>query len=736
MELPTLSPPPLIARLTAILGLTGCVLLSVIPPSTSRLLVWPWSTVTVAFWGLIGVAGVVALLGRSRLPARIEQGLLMLAGVAVLSAYSSPFRDLSLPAAWVTVGACLLPIACLPWISGPGRAAVMRWIGWAVLAILAASLGHWIVSQVAPLLQRGASLVQALAERNEQPFGHANYNAAFALLALGWMSACLAPWLAARLEIGATLEKSPFDLPPPELRGEWVLGLVLALVMLLTSGSRAGIGALALGLTVGLALARRHVRPLSRRTRIAVLAVVLGALVIGILSNGRLRTLVLEGRWNASASESNQQRLGMTQGALRLGTARPVLGWGPGTVPQIFPSVRSELAGNVDNVLQVHSSALQSWATLGGAGVLGAGLLGIGALGLGWSLRRRDGSAVEGLERAALAGGLASYAAYSFFDHSLDIPALAGLAGVTLAGLVPPDSAGAPPRTRTLAAFALIAGLVLVPGVLHEQQARRLHALALDAADRRDAPGYLQRLAEGSARMPGATYLDHLRAGVLATGEPFGVTSTAAERTAAIELLIGTLNRNPSLEYAHYNLGWLLLDSRPAEAERHFATAARLAPHRVGMHLGLALARASLGNAQGAVGAFAAERVNAPEQAFAVLFRDASVGGLASDVEAAAVAFLQQALQRHSLPAPEVEAVLSAWKNVRPEQVRESDPFRRVRPGYGLLMGFPEGRPPSDVNPMTRLLLPPEVARTLPKPGWVPAPLLLELSLGASFRQP
>ncbi|MFO1450145.1 MAG: hypothetical protein U1F61_18440, partial [Opitutaceae bacterium] len=380
--------------------------------------------------------------------------------------------------------------------------------------------------------------------------------------------------------------------------------------------------------------------------------------------------------------------------------------------------------------------ALQAWATLGGAGVLGAGLLGVGALGLGWSLRRRDGSAVEGLERAALAGGLASYAAYSFFDHSLDIPALAGLAGVTLAGLVPPDAAGAPPRTRALAAFALIAGLVLVPAVLHEQQARRLHALALDAADRRDAPGYLQRLAEASARMPGATYLDHLRAGVLATGEPFGVTSTAAERTAAIELLIGTLNRNPSLEYAHYNLGWLLLDSRPAEAERHFATAARLAPHRVGVHLGLALARASLGNAQGAVGAFAAERVNAPEQAFAVLFRDASVGGLASDVEAAAVAFLQQALQRHSLPAPEVEAVLSAWKNVRPEQVRESDPFRRVRPGYGLLMGFPEGRPPSDVNPMTRLLLPPEVARTLPKPGWVPAPPLLELSLGASFRQP
>lgn len=724
------SPPriPLPARFLAVAGGVACVLLSVLPPSSSRLLMWPWSLLTVAFWALAALAGLVALLGRSRLPSGLERGLVLLALASAASAYLSPFRGVSIPAAWVAVGACLLPFALLPWFGPDRRETTVTWIGWSVLAVLAASIGGWILLQVMPARQRGATWLQALGERNDQPFGHANYGAAFALFAFAWMMACLAPWLASRwgrIEAGAASEDEA-----PSLRGEWALGALLALVVLLTSGSRAGIGALALGVGAGLAVAWRHGRARTLRAWRGAIVVAVALLLLGVLSNGRLRGLVLEGRWNASASESNQQRLAMTQGALQLGAARPALGWGPGAVPHIFPSVREHLPGTADNVLQVHNSVLQAWATLGALGAVGAVLVALGGGALVRGQRSLSLRPADGFERAALVGGLVSGAAFSCFDHAFDLPAIAGLAGATLAALASPAPAeDRPGGNRGAAVLAGVALLALVPGVWREQQARHQHSLALDAAGARDADGYRHHLAAASALLPAATYLDHLLAGQLATGEPFGGPVTPAGLARAADLLVGTLNRNPSLEYAHYNLGWLRLDGRPAEAERHFAAAARLAPHRIGVHLGLGLARAAQGDTPSAVRAFAAERVNAPDQAFASLFRDPSLAALAREVEGAATAFLREARQAGTLPAPAVDAVLAAWAGVTPEQVQESVPFRRVRPGYGLLMGFPEGRPPADVNPMTVLRLPPAIARTLPSPGWVPGRRLLELSL-------
>jgi len=724
----TLLNSPLPIRLAAGIGLVVCVLLSVVPPSTSRVLIWPWSLVSVGFWGIACFLGAAALLGRARFPYLLEKGLLWVAIAAVASAFSSPFRGIALPATWIVVGACLLPLACLPWFGGERRSEAFVWTGWAVLAVLVSSIGGWAINLVLPAIRRGGTVFRALSERNDQPFGHANYNAAFGLLALGWMAACLAPWLASHLA-GPHRTKA-VESPTPRLRGEWVLGCALALLMLVTSGSRAGVGALALGLVTGVFFFWRYTRPLSRRTRIFVLLAVTSLLAVGTLTNGRLRALILDGSWNATASESNQQRLGMTQGALLLGADRPFLGWGSGAVPQVFPSVRARVAGTVDNVIQVHSSALQTWATLGSMGAVGAGAIAIGTFGL---LRRSQTSPCTpavGFERAALGGGIVSYAAFSFFDHSLDIPALAALAAASLAALATSRPNSEKPAGPRWTALALLAGVVLVPGVIRDQQARRQHSLALDAAEKRDANSYEKHLAAASKALPDAAYLDHQRASLLATGEPFGLTPSAAEKDKAAALLLATLDRNPNLEYAHYNLGWLLLDARPTDAERHFSLAARLAPHRLGVHLGLGLARASLGNAGGAVRSFAAERINAPEQAFASLFRDASLADLARDVDNAALEFLQRAVREKTLPAASVDAVFAAWASVPTIQVQESAPFRRVRPGYGVLMGFPEGRPPVDFNAMTSLALSTAVARTLPKPGWVPGWLLLDLSLG------
>jgi len=747
MELVPTPRPQSSARLPAFLALGVWVLLAVFPPSASRIAIWPWSLLTLVFWTGSFFLGVFVLRSRRGLSPVLEAGLVLLALAALISAQAGPLRGVSVPAALPVIGACLLPVALLPWLSGPQRAAGCRWIGWAVVAILGASLGLWFRDHLAPAFHRGTGLMDALGLRNEQPFGHGNYTAAFALLALSWIGTCLVASQASSAVRDSGDSGKPDDSEGPRVSafarpGFWWVGLALGLIVLFSSGSRAGIGALAVGLVVTATLGARDLIQLRPAVRVGLVGIALALVMAGIATNARLRAFVLEGGWSDVASESNRQRLGMTTGALKLGGEHPFLGWGPGTVPHVFPSVRAEVAGNVDNVLQVHSSLLQTWATLGAAGVLGAGCIATGVLTLIWSSRSRAPTKTRQTESAVLAGGLVGFAAFTFFDHSLDLPAIAALAAAHLAALAPAAPAGPPlpgagGRLRAgLAGVLLLGGLTLIPLTVQDQRARRLHSSAMDAAARGDAAGYADRLASANTILPDATYLSHLQASYLSTGQPFSSSPPEGGPANAVGLLEATLRINPFLEYAHYNLGWLLLGSRPTDAERHFSESARLAPHRVGVHLGLGLARASQGNAAGAVRAFAAERINAPEQAYASLFRDPGLADLSRDVRQRAIGFLQEAAAGGQLPASTIEIVLSTWKNAAADQVTEGPPYRRVRPGYGVLMGFPEGRPPADVNPMNALTLPKEAARALPKPGWVPGRLLLELSLGQEPAKP
>ncbi|HYP17216.1 MAG TPA: hypothetical protein VEQ65_08390, partial [Opitutus sp.] len=52
--------------------------------------------------------------------------------------------------------------------------------------------------------------------------------------------------------------------------------------------------------------------------------------------------------------------------------------------------------------------------------------------------------------------------------------------------------------------------------------------------------------------------------------------------------------------------------------------------------------------------------------------------------------------------------------------------FRRVRPGYGVLMGHPDGPPPVDFNVQSEVRVPAEAARHCPAKGWLGAGFLLE----------
>ncbi|HRE82010.1 MAG TPA: O-antigen ligase family protein [Opitutaceae bacterium] len=689
--------------------------MSLFPPSTSRMLIWPWTGITTLAWGFLLVAGLVTLLRAPQgLGHAFNLGLWSLGLGVVASAHLAFLPGISRPASWSLLALCLSPFAFAGPLTGPGRSRWMQAVGGLVSALILVSLILWFSNRVYPVWSAGKTLTTALQVRNDLPFGHSNYVAAFCLLGLGWQCACL------------------FREPRRVVRV--ILGLLalLSLVALFSTGSRAGVIGLGAACVVFVWVAWSRLRSLPRTWQLVGVALVCLALIGGIASNARLRDFALKGRWSNVSSESNQQRLGMSQAAFLIGEQRTLWGWGAGAVPYVFPSVRAGVAGNVDNVLQVHSSPLQAWATLGLLGVIPAALLGVGLL-RGLFSRPASSSAATTAqpplyERAALLSGLVGYAAYSFFDHSLDIPAMGLLAGLHLAALGSTGKHLRPASARLFGAILALGALTLLPGVTSELRARYRHSEALDHAGHGDQAGYLRALLQAHAAQPESAYPAHLAASYLATGHPFATSNVTPDRIReSITLLSATLEDNPYLEYAHYNLGWLLLSTDPVAAERHFVSALSLAPHRVGVSFGLGLARSVQGKSEGALAAFSAEWINDPRQAFSAFFRNPELAETRSQVIQRSRELLQRYAAEHPVSAPSVESVLAAWSSPALSSIGDGASYRRVRPGYGVLMGFPEGRPPADVNVMTPPLLPPDINAGLPVPGWVSGAFLEEI---------
>lgn len=705
-------------------GSIGLVALSLFHPSTTRMLIWPWIALADAWWLLILTVAVVHLLRGTVIGSRLATaGLLALALVGVIAAHGAFLPGISRPAALPLLGACALPLALAPAFASRWRGGYMATLGAVAVALLAVSLGQWFIDQVLPATDAGRSWIDALGQRNDRPFGHSNYTAGFALLCVPWLLVCA---------IGATT---------PTARAGWLAASVLAAGILVSTGSRAGVAGLVLALGAGAALAHRELRQLSPRLRWLAAAVLIGVMATGLLGNARLRERLLHGQWSTVANESNDQRLGMAQGALRLGAERPLLGWGPGAIPHVFPHVRSSVAGNVDNVLQVHSTPLQVWATLGTLGAVACAVL---LAGLVATLMRRSSAATardRSLERAVLGGGAMGFGCFACFDHGLDIPALATLAGAQMAALLATESPT--PRTKdpvlAVAGAAILAlgTLSLLPALWSDARARQAHSQALSALEAGDPAGYVECLTRAAEALPAAAYPAHQLACFLATGHPFPNSPPPRDSAAAIAALRSTLDRNPFLEYAHYNLGWLLLQDRQfAAAETAFTAAARLAPHRGAVFHGLGLARAAQGRTDDAVRAFAADRLNDPRQAFAATFSDDSAQTVGRAVAQAARHALSSSAEAGEISRETAARVAAAWTAVPAHPEPAGPAYRRQRLGYGVLLGFPEGPPLVDFNVQQAPAVPAEIAARLPPPAWIPGEVLLRLALGAPAAGP
>ena len=665
--------------------------LSIVPPSLSRLDVWPWAAFAALGWLLpIAISLFRLALDRpnARLGGNLDIGLGLLAATATASALASPLRGVVLPHLLPVLGACALPLALLPALQ-PAYAPTFRRISAVVIStILLTSLILW--------LQPWHELTLPL-PRNAEPFGHANITGSVAVLAATWMA------------FGATRETG-------RIRLLFILGVVLAVGTALSSESRGAVLALAVaGATAAAISLLRH----GRIWIFTLLLIVLAAGTIG--ANARLRELVVQGRWSAPAKESNDQRTAMLVGGLRLGGERPLLGWGPGAVPHVFPRVRADLPGTADNILQLHNSPAQLWATLGATGLLAGALISA-------AIVRRARSATWDSERTALAAGLAAAATVVLFDHPFATPAFTLLASAHLAAWFycqnplkaepKPNPLGFLFRSSRGSFIACFFTLLLVPTLLatgYDLAARRAYAKALDQAEVNDPSGYAAGLRKAVELAPADPYYAHQLAAYLATGHPFPSAPTPRAPAEARALLEGTLLTNPDLEYAHYNLGWLLVVDDPATAARHFENAARLAPQRGSVFFGLGLARLNQNDTAGATRAFAAEWLLNPAFAWAPLWRQAPFAALQPQILAQASA----AAAGLGRGPPWIELETSAAATTGPA-------FRRLRTGYGVLMGHPEKPAPIDFNIQSPTILPAELINRVPPQGWLTGKSLLE----------
>lgn len=573
-------------------GLAGLAAITLGHPSATRMHTWPWTLLTALIW-LLPVAWQLARTVTQpplRLPARIVTvALALLALTTVLSAWLSPFRNLSLARCWPTLGGVAFFLLLHDWLAG-GNAARQRlsaFIAVAGAALVTTSLVAWAwVNWPTPW-----------ATRNTIPFGHSNYTAGMAVLLL--------PWFALRC-----FEARGFA------RLGWTAVIAGTLLLIVSTSSRGA--ALALAGVIGAGtLVALIAGPWSRGRKLLLL---LGALVVAtvsILANPRLRDSLRQGGWSASASESNRQRSAMLEAAARLGAERPLLGWGPGSVPLAYPRVRAQLDGGVENVLQVHNTPLQLWATIGIGGILAGGLL---LLALFAALRHALSDPSNAGPVIAATGSLAGYGIFALTDHQLDLPVIVALTGAALALVMAAAGSrgatiGAPGRHLFGSVFAMLvlAGPAWALG--RDLLARRALFDATEASARGDDASALAALDRATAWVAADPFFQHQASALLlrrAEAEPEATRRARITRDAALRLE-ASLAADVHAEYAHFNLGWIHLElGQPAIAARHFTAAARLSPDKGGVYFGLALALQAEGRADAAVRAFALEGINDP----------------------------------------------------------------------------------------------------------------------------
>ncbi|HEY5551316.1 MAG TPA: O-antigen ligase family protein [Opitutaceae bacterium] len=601
--------PPAARATLRIIALLGCALLAILTiPDHSPTLLWKWPRPVLvqlmlalpAVWLL--VSAIAAPEGRSGFGVPVLAAVALLLVASVVSAFAGPYSGFSTEMLALGVGPLLLFLAvgrATADADGDADLAIARAVGGGLAVLCALSLVWWFTVDVfAPWLHvdtGGPGILRFLATRNERPLGHANYTAGVAVFALGWSGglACLAAGRARKV---------------------WIAATAVSLATLFSSGSRGGwIGLTVLAATAAwLWMVRRGAN--RRRIFVGVSLVALATITLAI-AHPRTRVVIELFQETGALNTGDVQRLSMAQAAVRMAADRPLLGHGPGATPLAYPAHRAALTGGVETALQLHNTPLQILADTGFIGLAGALLL------AGLVVLRLRGESRE--PRLTVAGCAAvaflGYAAFSITDFQLDVPVIsAALAATAALALRKTDGVRIPPVATMMAVVVwLFLAVWTQRGPLAE---RARYSAAIDALERSDFAGFRSRAIAGEGAAAPSDAILNSTALILADPHAYGITAPP-ELATAIDLLRTSLARNPDQEIAHFNLGWLLLQSDPAVAAQHFREAARLVPDKGGVYLGLSSALLAQGQVQQAGVAVAAEMVNDPAFCASPLWR-------------------------------------------------------------------------------------------------------------------
>lgn len=619
-----------------LLLVAGCAVavLTVLYPSATRQYVWPWAPLLALIW----LAPVAAVLGRLAFRDAwtwpnflLCSGLALLVASTLLSAVFSPFAEHSLLRIWPTFAGAAFFFWLYDWLVESASFTRIR----SALLARGISIGGGLLAVISVVGWTWRQGDFSGTGRNDFPFGHSIYNAGAMVLIL--------PWL-----VFASCKTKGVQ------RMGWIGATAVALVALFSTSSRGGV--IAAGVVCVVAATSIIVRAgWSLKTKAAVVVIATAIVVAAIWTNPRLRELTRGQGWSAASQESNVQRSAMIEAGVKLGAARPLLGWGPGTIPLAYPQVRRLLNGGVDSVLQLHNTPAQLWATLGVGGIVALLLLIAAFVRQLWRVACQSSHSSCVLASAA---SLLGYGLFTLTDHQLDVPAMNALLAVNLALFF---SHGQPARPNSVSRvikwrFSLTLIIVLFVPLwltgrdLFARFAYEQSLILFDAGRVAEGHEYLESAAQ---RAPYDPYYRHQAAGRLLTQRTQTTDVTERNRltTQAVAELERSLAAGCLQEFAHFNLGWLMLETgEPARAIPHFLATVEEAPHRGGAYLGLGFALQGAGHDAAAVRAYALEWINDPSTFTAPLWAWPDFAPLRPKIRQEADALLAEFVRDRAIP--------------------------------------------------------------------------------------
>ncbi len=690
---------PRLVRLLGLVAIACVFLLTVVDSGATRAYSMPWLLLlwTASAAPLLALSTRAWLVESFSLPSRPwTLTVSLFAAILLLSSALSLHRGPSLLVSFIPLGALAAFFLLHDSLqTDPARARTLllrlaRFL--AVVVVL--SVTRWLLDLFDP--ERTAPLLSRLLARNPYPLGHSNYTAGLAVLALP---------LFFGLALSSAYRRARFA---------WLLSTALAALMLFSSGSRGGLIAVAALSVLALFYAR-----LPRKQLLILCGAGTLLLVAVTFVHPRTRALFFDSNTSpAELAQSDRQRASMAHAGVLMGNDRPLLGWGPGTTPLVFPRYRAQLDGGVENVLQLHSTPLQLYAETGAAGLLCG--LAFATLLLRELVRARPARREPPSPRALACAALVGYLIFSLFDFQLDVPAFAFVTAALAALIAPPGKQPLAREPQLNVAVLALLSLLLVACFARPDPTPLLnsHALAL-AAD-------------------------------------------PTKKNEASQLFKASLARNSDQEIAHFNYGWHLLVSDPIRAERHFRAAAQLVPDKGGVYFGLALARLNRGNADDPVipRALALECLNDPLFLTSPWWRHDTLAPQRLATFAQLHALTRQVadtLDARGDPRADTARyiiALAAWfdglgsasaaashtdspariqflnSNSTPPDFASSpiSAYRRSREGYPVLTRNLDLPPPVDLFDVQENLLAANLLSFLfPPKGWLPSPLLVDL---------